>query len=36
VFTRSTSAVLSNPAAEAVIGATARLAVDQLHHAMQG
>jgi beta-lactamase class A len=31
VFTRANSAALSNPAAEAVIGATARIAVDQLH-----
>jgi len=31
VFTRSDSAALSNPAAEAVIGTTARIAVDQLH-----
>jgi beta-lactamase class A len=36
VFTRSTSAALSNPAAEAVIGTTARIAVDQLQHATQG
>jgi beta-lactamase class A len=31
VFTRSNSAALTNPAAEAVIGRTARIAVDQLH-----
>jgi beta-lactamase class A len=31
VFTRSSSAALSNPAAEAVIGTSARIAVDQLH-----
>jgi beta-lactamase class A len=36
VFTRSTSAALQNPAAEAIIGTTARIAVDQLHHAAQG
>jgi beta-lactamase class A len=32
VFTRSNSTALNNPAAEAVIGRTARIAVDQLHH----
>jgi len=36
VFTRATSAALSNPAAEAAIGRTARIAVDQLHDATQG
>jgi beta-lactamase class A len=36
VFTRSNSAALSNPVAEAVIGTAARIAVDQLHaHAMR-
>jgi beta-lactamase class A len=33
VFTRSNSAALTNPAADAVIGSTARIALDQLHHA---
>jgi beta-lactamase class A len=33
VFTRSNSAALSNPLAEAVIGTTARIAVDQLQRA---
>lgn len=33
VFTRSNSAALTNPAADAVIGTTARIAVDQLHGA---
>jgi beta-lactamase class A len=32
VFTRSTSAALSNPAAKAVIGTAVRIAVDQLRH----
>jgi beta-lactamase class A len=36
VFTRSTSAALSNPGAEAAIGTSARIAVDQLHGATHG
>lgn len=33
VFTRSSRTALTNPAAEAVIGSTARIAVGQLHQA---